>query len=67
MLYQGVTLGVLHFIKEDGILKKGYKRHPAIGNNVVIGANTWIQEDVPDGTAVFIAEHPKLQSKEKKQ
>jgi serine O-acetyltransferase len=84
-LYQGVTLGVLHFLKEsDGILKKGYKRHPTIGSNVVIGAgakilgpvavgnncsigaNSWIEEDIPADTAVFIVEHPKLLRKEKK-
>lgn len=79
-LYQGVTLGVLHFQKEgeSNVLKKGYKRHPTIGNNVVIGAgaklfgpikvgsyvnigsNSWIQEDIPDHTTVFISEHPRL-------
>jgi len=86
-IYQGVTLGVLHFEKEensDGTLKKNYKRHPTIGNNVVIGAgakilgpidigshvnigaNSWIQEDVPDYTTVFIKEHPELVKKERK-
>jgi serine O-acetyltransferase len=80
-IYQDVTLGVLHFEKDatnPGIIKKDYKRHPDIGNNVVIGAgakilgpikignnvnvgaNSWIQEDVPDHTTVFITEHPKL-------
>jgi len=80
-IYQGVTLGVLHFEKDKdnpGIIKKDYKRHPDIGNCVVIGAgakilgpikignhvnigaNSWIQEDVPDHTTVFITEHPKL-------
>ena len=79
-LYQGVTLGVLHFQKEseDNVLKKGYKRHPTLGSNVVvgagaklfgpinvgsnvnIGANSWIQEDIPDNTTVFISEHPRL-------
>jgi serine O-acetyltransferase len=83
-IYQGVTLGVLHFEKDTDnpcIIKKGYKRHPDIGNNVVIGAgakilgpikvgdhvnigaNSWIQEDVPDCTTVFITEHPKLVKK----
>lgn len=84
-MYQGVTLGALHFEKaEGGMLKKGYKRHPTIGNNVVIGmgakivgpvrignnvsigANSWIQEDVPDNTTVFITEHPKLETKQNK-
>jgi serine O-acetyltransferase len=77
-LYQGVTLGALHFQKEGNMLKKGYKRHPTIGssvvigmgaailgavtigNNVSIGANSWIQEDIPDDMTVFISEHPKL-------
>ncbi|MBU0535417.1 MAG: serine O-acetyltransferase [Nanoarchaeota archaeon] len=78
-IYQQVTLGVLHFDKDDGskgVLKKGYKRHPTIGdyvvigagakilgpltvgNHVNIGANCWIQEDVPDNTTVYIKEHP---------
>jgi len=78
-IYQGVTLGALHFEKEkNGILKKGYQRHPTIGNHVVIGAgakiigpisigdhvsigsNSWIEEDIPDYTTVYISEHPKL-------
>jgi serine O-acetyltransferase len=81
-LYQGVTLGALHFRKEGDMLKKGYKRHPTIGNHVVIGmgaailgpisignnvnigANSWIQEDIPDDTTVFISEHPKLKFKQ---
>ncbi|NQV08564.1 serine acetyltransferase [Candidatus Woesearchaeota archaeon] len=83
-IYQGVTLGALHFEKDEGgTLKKGYKRHPTIGNNVVIGvgakilggvsigdhvsigANSWIEEDIPDYTTVFISEHPKLIKKQK--
>ena len=78
-IYQGVTLGVLHFEEDGGVLKKGYKRHPTIGNHVVIGAgakilgplkvgdhvnigaNSWITEDVPDHTTVFVAEHPRLE------
>jgi serine O-acetyltransferase len=80
-LYQNVTLGVLHFEKDDNILKKNYKRHPTIKNNVVIGAgakilgqitigsnvnigaNSWITEDIPDNTSVYITEHPKLVKK----
>ena len=41
-LYQGVTLGALSFPKDEkGQIIKGIKRHPTIGNNVVIysGAN----------------------------
>ncbi len=36
-LYQGVTLGALSFPKDEkGQIIKGAKRHPTIGNNVVI-------------------------------
>lgn len=83
-IYQDVTLGALHFEEDeddDRALKKGYKRHPDIGNNVVIGAgskilgpitvgdhvsigaNTWVTEDVPDHTTVFISKHPEQQRK----
>jgi serine O-acetyltransferase len=83
-IYQGVTLGALHFEKDEGgVLKKGYKRHPTIGNHVVIGmgavvlgaisigdhvsigANSWIEEDIPDNTTVFVSEHPRLRKKSK--
>ncbi len=83
-IYQNVTLGALHFEEaedEEHMLKKDYKRHPDIGDHVVIGAgsnimgpidigdhvsigaNSWISEDVPDHTAVFIADHPDLEQK----
>lgn len=83
-IYQDVTLGVLHFEKEgEGDIKKDYKRHPDIGNHVVIGAgakilgpvkignhvnigaNSWITEDIPDYTSVFVAEHPQLEKRKK--
>lgn len=42
-LYQGVTLGAKSFaLDEDGNPVKGGKRHPNIGNNVVIYANATI-------------------------
>ena len=42
-LYQGVTLGAKSFaVKADGTLVKGNKRHPNIGNNVVIYAGATI-------------------------
>ena len=42
-LYQHVTLGAKSFaVGEDGILVKGIKRHPDIGNNVVIYAGATI-------------------------
>lgn len=84
-IYQDVTLGVLHFEKDnDSTLRKGYKRHPNIGDHVVIGAgskilgpinignhvnigaNSWITEDIPDYTSVFIAEHPRLERRPKR-
>ena len=78
-IYQNVTLGALHFEEaedEDNTLAKGYKRHPDIGDHVVvgagsnvlgavevgddvsIGANSWVTDDVPDDTSVFVADHP---------
>ncbi len=84
-IYQDVTLGVLHFEKEkEGDIKKDYKRHPNIGNHVVIGAgakilgpvtignhvnigaNSWITENIPDYTSVFVAEHPRLEKRKRK-
>lgn len=83
-IYQDVTLGALHFEEaddEENALKKGYKRHPdigdhvvigagtkvlgpiSIGNHVSIGANSWVTEDVPDHTSVFVAEHPEQERK----
>ena len=42
-LYQGVTLGGLSFAKDaNGALVKGLKRHPNIGDNVVVYANATI-------------------------
>ena len=42
-LYQHVTLGAKSFaVGDDGILVKGIKRHPNIGNNVVIYAGATI-------------------------
>ena len=83
-LYQDVTLGALHFEEQEGdehALKKGYKRHPDIGDHVVIGAgtkvlgsitvgdhvsigaNSWITEDIPDRTKVYIKDHPTQERK----
>jgi len=42
-LYQGVTLGAKSFpVGEDGVLVKGIKRHPDIGDGVVIYAGATI-------------------------
>jgi serine O-acetyltransferase len=61
-LYQGVTLGALSFPKDEkGNIIKGRKRHPTIGNNVVIysgatllGADAVIGDDVVIGGNVWI-------------
>jgi serine O-acetyltransferase len=83
-IYQNVTLGALHFEEEEGddhMLAKDYKRHPDIGDHVVIGAgsnvlgaidigdhvsigaNSWVTDDVPDNTSVFVADHPEQKRK----
>ena len=52
-LYQHVTLGAKSFsVAEDGSLVKGIKRHPNIGNNVVIYAGATIL-----GGDVFIGDN----------
>ena len=56
-LYQDVTLGALHFEEEEDdehALKKDYKRHPDIGDNVVIGAGAKILGPVSVGDHVSI-------------
>ena len=61
-LYQGVTLGALSFQKDEkGALVRGKKRHPTIGNNVVIysgatllGADAIVGDNVVIGGNVWI-------------
>jgi serine O-acetyltransferase len=61
-LYQGVTLGALSFAKdEQGALIRGNKRHPTVGNNVVIysgatllGPDAVIGDNVVIGGNVWI-------------
>lgn len=56
-IYQNVTLGALHFEKEedeDHMLKKDYKRHPDIGDHVVIGAGSNVLGPVEIGDNVSI-------------
>jgi serine O-acetyltransferase len=63
-IYQGVTLGVLHFEKDadnPGIIKKDYKRHPDIGNNVVIGAGAKILGAITIGNNVNIGANSWIQ------
>ena len=62
-MYHGVTLGVRNFRKdENGNLLKGGKRHPNIGNNVilyanatVLGGDTYIADNsvVPAGSLIL--------------
>ena len=61
-LYQGVTLGAKSFaVKADGTLVKGNKRHPNIGNNVVLyagatilGGDTYIGDNCVIGGNVWL-------------
>ena len=72
-IYQGVTLGAKSFkVDENGNPVKDIKRHPDIGNNVVIyanatilggdtkigdncviGGNTWLTKSVEDGQTIY--------------
>ena len=56
-IYQNVTLGALHFEEaegEDHMLAKGYKRHPDIGDHVVIGAGSNVLGPIEVGDHVSI-------------
>jgi serine O-acetyltransferase len=54
-MYQGVTLGALSFPTEpNGTLKRGFKRHPTIGDDVVIYSNASILGDVMIGKGSVI-------------
>lgn len=77
-IYQGVTLGAKSFkLDENGNPVKDIKRHPDIGNNVVIyanatilggdtkigdnciiGGNTWLTHSVESGKVVYYNEKP---------
>ena len=77
-IYQGVTLGAKSFkVDENGNPVKDIKRHPDIGNNVVIyanatilggntrigdncviGGNTWLTNSVESGKVVYYNEKP---------
>ncbi len=49
-LYQGVTLGALNFPKDAcGMLVKGKKRHPTIGERVIIYAGASVLGDIEIG------------------
>jgi serine O-acetyltransferase len=56
-IYQNVTLGALHFEEAEGddhMLAKDYKRHPDIGDHVVIGAGSNVLGTVEIGDHVSI-------------
>ncbi len=49
-IYQGVTLGALSFpTDESGELRRGFKRHPSIEDNVIIYSNASILGDITIG------------------
>ena len=49
-IYQGVTLGAVHFPKDAcGMLIKGNRRHPTIGNNVTIYSGASVLGDITIG------------------
>lgn len=49
-IYQGVTLGAVHFPKDAcGLLIKGNRRHPTIGNNVTIYSGASVLGDIVIG------------------
>ena len=67
-MYHGVTLGVRNFRKdENGNLLKGGKRHPDVGNNVIIYANATILggDTVIEDNSVIPANSLILQTPEK--
>lgn len=61
-IYQGVTLGALSFpVDDNGNIIKGKKRHPDVGNNVIIyanatilGGNTVIKDNTTIGGNVWL-------------
>ena len=56
-IYQEVTLGALHFEEDENderTLKKGYKRHPTIGDNAVLGAGSKLLGPITVGDHVSI-------------
>ncbi len=64
-LYQGVTLGALSFPKdEEGRIIRGRKRHPTVGNNVVIYSGaTLLGSDAIIGNNVVIGGNVWITSK----
>lgn len=54
VLYQGVTLGAGSAARQ-GSQSRGKKRHPTLGNGVVVGSNAEIQGDITMGDNVMVA------------
>lgn len=54
VLYQGVTLGAGSAARQ-GRETRGHKRHPTLGNGVVVGSNAEIQGDISIGDHVMVA------------
>lgn len=54
-IYQGVTLGALSFpTDEEGNLKRGFKRHPTIEDDVILYANATVLGDITIGTGSVV-------------
>ncbi|ELP95193.1 serine acetyltransferase, putative [Entamoeba invadens IP1] len=53
-IYQSVTLGAMHFQEEGGIIKRGTKRHPTVGDYVTVGAGAKILGNITVGSHVRI-------------
>ncbi|PSP58355.1 serine acetyltransferase [Halobacteriales archaeon QH_7_66_36] len=56
-IYQNVTLGALHFEEaedDDHALAKGYKRHPDLGDHVVVGTGSNVLGPIEIGDHVSI-------------
>ncbi|EKE42614.1 hypothetical protein ENUP19_0047G0023 [Entamoeba nuttalli] len=53
-VYQSVTLGAMSFKEDNGIVIKGNKRHPTIGDFVVIGAGAKVLGNITIGSNVKI-------------
>lgn len=53
-IYQSVTLGAMHFQEEGGVLKRGTKRHPTVGDYVTIGAGAKLLGNITVGSYVRI-------------
>nr|3P1B_A Chain A, Serine acetyltransferase [Entamoeba histolytica HM-1:IMSS] len=53
-IYQSVTLGAMHFQEEGGVIKRGTKRHPTVGDYVTIGTGAKVLGNIIVGSHVRI-------------